>query len=1214
MQHNRVWLKLRVLVLGALASAGAMAQELPQCEVVFTNAVSGNGAGSQLIMNNSSQITNLGGNNQLSFDTPSPYNTGSDGYWHDGRCDNAACELTGTALALELPAMPVDLPSINGQWVSRGQDITIPSSGQLNANEFSGLSTWGGANITFETDDYDTFSVGSLQPANNASVSFSQGTYYIDTFTLNGGNRAEFGGGTYYIDTFNVGNNSELLLRPGTYYINRLTIQQGSEVSVEGNGTVTIYTQRLETNSVQVNGLNGNANLEVYVTGGLSGYDLLVTGTSHLQGLFYVDGSTELNNTSEVTGALSSNELYMRNSSKVNYDGGAIQGASRCESQDQGDDDVQACEVSFPTVISTTASGQVRLSGSATDIYGTINGAVVTPTMVRNGNPNCDGGACSATGTAAAALDFPEWCASDEELKPKSDLVLEAGQSYCYGDLKLSGQRDIRVNGTGTATLYLTGDAQVTGPAELNTGGSPDQLRIVTQGDFSHTGNGDTHAFIYSQGQLELGGNVDYYGAFQSESEVWVHGNSTVRYFGDVAEQCGPGGSEDEVHHYRLLHDATAYTCGASTVTIRACADQACTSQVTDAVSMTLSASDGASFSPSSQTFNGNATVELTKSTAGETTLSVASATPSAPVLCESDSGGDCRVSFSDVGLNVSWGSAASVVNIPSQQAQSAWPETLYVSLGEAQSCQADIAGGQLQLAVQCVSPGSCNNNMFAIDGSTTGDTENYADAGVTFDENGIAEVPAGFLRYDDAGQIKLNVQVAGTQVSGSSNAFAVAPLLSLGLGTSATTGETDAFVAAEDLPLSVRAVGAQGAVTPNYQPGDLRLRLQQSMPQSNAVTAVFAPGNLSSQPTTDSGFSNYDDELIGTFTQGEASWIGSLNETGEYSLTLQDNNYYGVSINSNAVSWLSVPHHMTLEITAHTLNATSGFIYLQQTTELGQAAEVVLTARNKAGEVTANYSGELWQLTTPEIQQWAVTDEAYQQRAQLMPGGELSHNLGVSFSESAGVGNYTIDGSVTYQRPAASTLTNVPPGSNELTLSAPPEVFQLAYGDHLLCIRENADDNDCDGVLVTSGQLTELRHGRAVLQNAYGPAGEPLDVPLQIEYYNGSRWVVNRDDYVTDYDSDEVTVDDELGLESHSGIVEAGRAPSAHGFVIQAYANSHESQAEWDVPQYLEYDWDGDGSHDNDPQADVRFGLYRSNDRIINWREVQEDEQGETN
>jgi hypothetical protein len=39
----------------------------------------------------------------------------------------------------------------------------------------------------------------------------------------------------------------------------------------------------------------------------------------------------------------------------------------------------------------------------------------------------------------------------------------------------------------------------------------------------------------------------------------------------------------------------------------------------------------------------------------------------------------------------------------------------------------------------------------------------------------------------------------------------------------------------------------------------------------------------------------------------------------------------------------------------------------------------------------------------------------------------------------------------------------------------------------------------------------------------------------------------------------------------------------------------------------HLNYDWDGDGDIDGDdgPTASVTFGIYRTNDRTLHWREV---------
>ncbi len=37
----------------------------------------------------------------------------------------------------------------------------------------------------------------------------------------------------------------------------------------------------------------------------------------------------------------------------------------------------------------------------------------------------------------------------------------------------------------------------------------------------------------------------------------------------------------------------------------------------------------------------------------------------------------------------------------------------------------------------------------------------------------------------------------------------------------------------------------------------------------------------------------------------------------------------------------------------------------------------------------------------------------------------------------------------------------------------------------------------------------------------------------------------------------------------------------------------------------WLQFDWDNDGNHDNDPSATATFGIYKGNDSTIYLREL---------
>jgi len=161
---------------------------------------------------------------------------------------------------------------------------------------------------------------------------------------------------------------------------------------------------------------------------------------------------------------------------------------------------------------------------------------------------------------------------------------------------------------------------------------------------------------------------------------------------------------------------------------------------------------------------------------------------------------------------------------------------------------------------------------------------------------------------------------------------------------------------------------------------------------------------------------------------------------------------------------------------------------------------------------------------------------------------------------------------------------------------------------------------NDSDGTTV-AGVLTlhptgvNIRFGRWVMENSHGTETLDLRVPMQTQYWNGNYFIINEDDNVSSFNAIDATVtENNLTPTSPdptpygSGVLSSGEINNL--MLTSPVANSRGSiTVELEVPSWLKYDWnnDNDGSYDDDPEAQVNFGLYRGNDRIIYRREFFE-------
>lgn len=177
----------------------------------------------------------------------------------------------------------------------------------------------------------------------------------------------------------------------------------------------------------------------------------------------------------------------------------------------------------------------------------------------------------------------------------------------------------------------------------------------------------------------------------------------------------------------------------------------------------------------------------------------------------------------------------------------------------------------------------------------------------------------------------------------------------------------------------------------------------------------------------------------------------------------------------------------------------------------------------------------------------------------------------------------------------------------------------------------------DTDNVS-SSGRIeetTDARSGRVQIQNAFGSELVDLAVPMRAQFYSTNGWVTNPNDNCTtvtlsfpafyqNLASGETCVQD-IGSPGRSGVApvtcaavgpaaeqfrEGGVAGFNGDFNLYLKAPGAGNDGGVDVSTdlfflpWLRYDWDGNGSHDNDPVARATFGIYKGSPRHIYLRE----------
>ncbi len=145
----------------------------------------------------------------------------------------------------------------------------------------------------------------------------------------------------------------------------------------------------------------------------------------------------------------------------------------------------------------------------------------------------------------------------------------------------------------------------------------------------------------------------------------------------------------------------------------------------------------------------------------------------------------------------------------------------------------------------------------------------------------------------------------------------------------------------------------------------------------------------------------------------------------------------------------------------------------------------------------------------------------------------------------------------------------------------------------------------------VTLGS-TEVRFGRLSLDNVYGSELIDLTMPMQTEYYNGSNFLVNTQDSCTTITTGDLNV--VQALSGGSSTVSVVSSTAASGILnISLTAPGAGNYGDIDITadangageSWLQFDWDGDGTHDNNPAARATFGIYSGDSKQIYRRQI---------
>jgi len=675
------------------------------------------------------------------------------------------------------------------------------------------------------------------------------------------------------------------------------------------------------------------------------------------------------------------------------------------------------------------------------------------------------------------------------------------------------------------------------------------------------------------------------------------------------------------IDHYRFYYDGAGITCAPEDIQVKACLDVNCTVEFAGSLNATLSPTgwvDG-----DSQSFLSGDTLPLWHPVAEVVTLGIAGDSAEAvavkPPRCfiGTTEQADCSLEFFDSGF---------VFNVPDLTA-----------------CQTSSAVSIQAVRTDITTQTCVANSNFANTNTTVNFWSSYSDpvsgsaqvslsgtdiamstpgTGITLNFDGTAT--ANFtVNYPDAGQMQLDAQYVaavgdpdeGLVLTGN-DSFVSRPV---GLCVESTDvnadcvsgdGSCSEFIPVDqNFNLAVKAVcwEASGdtdfcsgnATTPNYE--------QVGIPISHSLVAPTSAGSNAGNISVNSV------DIVDADNGEHVISDQAVSEVGVFTFSATPPNYFGTALPVATSTNIGrfTPDHLETIVTSNGSfeNACTGFTYIGQ--PFGYAAgsnpAVTITATDAGGSTMVNYRDDFVKLTNPatQISMPAVTNDA----SNL--GVDLTSLLDLSWAPATSSLVANDDGTLTftlgndqfiYTRNANSKVAPVVP--NDIQLS----VTSITDSDGIAA-------NDLPRTISPTG--IELRYGRMVIPNAYGPETLPLNLIFTTEHFNGISFVGNGLDSCTDYtlgnfsvndgDADDLSAAETVAsdtdlinnnLLSGVGIDFQLAAPSSgdSGSVGLLYDLDIAGQA-WLKPL------DSTGTPQN-PTAKATFGIFKGNERLIYMRE----------
>ncbi|MGU5653361.1 DUF6701 domain-containing protein [Aeromonas allosaccharophila] len=1168
-------------------------------------------------------------------------------------CGTGKCQITGKAsLKQDSPVFPGSVDS-SSYTIANWATPTVIMGETSNYGKAMDRNRWDIGNLTID---------GSVAANGSGSLSFSNNysSYVMKNVTLQNNGVMTFSAGkTYFIE-------GDLNLNSGT-------------IKVIGNGATRIYIQG-EFKAHSESTFQASEDLEIYI-----GSRLTFTGNNTLAGTYYVEDDATLENNVTLLGRISAKNVNLKGNSKVIYDDG--QPNLECFNDDfskssLGDNWVvaqrnnsempsiqngrlrmtrnignQATSATFQRLfpaasnLVTITFNHYAYNGSGADgIAVVLSDAKVTPQPGAFGGPLGYGFKPGISGFDGGWLGVG---------------IDEYGNFSGEGGTINVGQRrqSVAVRGSGPQYNYLKGTCK-NGTNNVSTNClSP---AVDGNGSVNHSYRLTVDSRISGQSIVKVERNTGsgYITEIDSFNVVGLAGQSVVPEDFLLSLTGSTGGSTNiheidniqicalrsnpigvQIDHFQLDYSGQPLTCNPETVTVKACANAACTTLITDPVTATLSLNPASGnngwIGGNTVSFSGGSTtVQLRNNTTTPVTIGVSSSAPTtkpySTTLCKAGNGtpsvAACTLNFADSGFFFD------VLDTYSNQ-----PQDVTISAVKkddiTKQCVPGFTGVRsVGFWGTYASPNTNNfGSQISIDGNAIATyAANVASPtpttlNLTFDNQGKATLKK--VTYPDAGQMQLSAshngsgEMAGLVMTGSDK-FVARPVglcITPPQGICAA-GNSSCPVfkkAGETFQVDIKAMAWESANDGDICAGNLTT--------PNFVLSNIALGSTLVAPSPGTN------AALGTTTYSHVAALNSINsisqtvsEVGVFRMTATPpaNSYFNYTISSAQSQPVGrfVPWDFNLLSGALT-PACGQFSYMSQPF----GVKMTVQARNKSAGVTRNYGGEF------------AKGRLYLVAGNNHDGVDRTDRVGTMMSNWTS-GEAKIDSQSRFARLS----------EREPTLTAPEEPFKLLRFGLQVVDGESPSvsfltdtdlnpgiKNGCTkGVNCNARQLTiptrvdntmTAYYGRLLAGTEAGVASAPLAIPLKMQYYEAGNWLPNKEDQCTrlslaadgirflnpGHSFDAATRDLNLGagrkikLGLGSSAPGGDAAQAKDGEILFHFARPDISVR---IPYKVDLAkqpssplWLSDPASANDGnlQGEAIFGSSRGNDRIIYRREV---------